>query len=62
VPGEDTRIPASAALAWNPSITGGAKSEDTILVSEEGVEVVTRMQDLGEIETAGLPRPAIVVL
>lgn len=62
VPGEDTRIPVSAALAWNPSITGGAKTEDTILVSEERVEVVTRTQDLGEIETAGLPRPGIVQL
>ena len=51
---------AFAALAWNPSVTGGAKSEDTILVSDEGVEIVTRTPDLGEIQTAGEPRPAIV--
>ena len=62
VPGEPTRIPVSAALAWNPSITGGAKSEDTILVSAGRVEVVTRTPDLGELETAGAPRPAIVQL
>jgi Xaa-Pro dipeptidase len=62
VPGEPTRIPSSAALAWNPSITGGAKSEDTILVSADGVEVVTRTSDLGELATAGAPRPAIVEL
>jgi Xaa-Pro aminopeptidase len=62
VPGESTRIPATAALAWNPSIAGGAKSEDTILTSSHGVEVVTRTPDLGELETAGLPRPAIVEL
>jgi Xaa-Pro aminopeptidase len=62
VPGEPTRIPASAALAWNPSIKGGAKSEDTILVSAAGVEVLTRTPDLGELETRGLPRPAIVQL
>ncbi len=62
VPGEPTRIPASAALAWNPSIAGGAKSEDTILVSPAGVEVVTRTPELGELETAGHPRPAIVEL
>jgi Xaa-Pro aminopeptidase len=62
VPGEATRIPASAALAWNPSIEGGAKSEDTILVSAAGVEVLTRTPDLGELETRGLPRPAIVQL
>jgi Xaa-Pro aminopeptidase len=62
VPGEPTAISASAALAWNPSITGGAKSEDTILVSSGGVEVLTRTADLGELETSVLPRPAIVEL
>lgn len=62
VPGEPTRIPERAALAWNPSITGGAKSEDTVLVTPSGTEVVTRTADLGEIATSGLPRPGIVVL
>ena len=62
VPGETTRIPESAALAWNPSVTGGAKSEDTILVSAEGLEVVTRTPELGELATGGAPRPAIVAL
>jgi antitoxin VapB len=62
VPGEPTRIPGAAALAWNPSIKGGAKSEDTVLVTAEGVDVVTRTPDLGELETTGLPRPAIVRL
>jgi Xaa-Pro dipeptidase len=62
VPGETTALPASCAVAWNPSITGGAKSEDTALVTEDGVEVVTRTEDLGEIETTGLPRAAIVEL
>jgi antitoxin VapB len=62
VPGEPTRIPPCAALAWNPSIAGGAKSEDTVLVTEDGVEVLTRTPDLGELETAGLPRPAIARL
>jgi Xaa-Pro aminopeptidase len=60
VPGDATRIPAAAALAWNPSIAGGAKSEDTVLVTGDGAEVLTRTPDLGEIETSGLPRPAIV--
>lgn len=63
VPGEATVLPSSCAVAWNPSIRGGAKSEDTALVSPFGVEVVTRTPELGEIETSiGLSRPAIVEL
>jgi antitoxin VapB len=61
-PSEGTRIPERAALAWNPSIAGGAKSEDTVLVTPDGLEVVTRTPDLGELETAGLSRPAIAIL
>jgi antitoxin VapB len=61
-PGEPTRLPGSCAVAWNPSVTGGGKSEDTALVSADGVEVVTRTADLGELETPGLPRPGIVEL
>jgi antitoxin VapB len=62
LPDEPTPLPSSCAVAWNPSITGGAKSEDTALVTEDGVEVITRTQDLGEIETGSLPRPAVVEL
>jgi Xaa-Pro dipeptidase len=62
VPDEPTPLPSSCSVAWNPSITGGAKSEDTALVTEDGVEVLTRTEDLGELETSGLPRPAIVEL
>jgi Xaa-Pro aminopeptidase len=62
-PGERAVIPGSAAVAWNPSIAGGAKSEDTALVTADGVEVITRTPDLGEIETsAGIARPGIVEL
>jgi antitoxin VapB len=61
-PDEPVVIPARAAVAWNPSIAGGAKSEDTALVTAAGVEVITRTPDLGELETRGLPRPAIVEL
>jgi hypothetical protein len=49
-------------MAWNPSITGGGKSEDTVLVSAEGHEVLTRTPQLGELKTHGVPRPAIVEL
>jgi antitoxin VapB len=62
VPHEPTPLPASGAVAWNPSITGGGKSEDTVLVSSNGAEVLTRTPVLGELEVLGLPRPAIVEL
>jgi Xaa-Pro dipeptidase len=63
VPGDPTRLPEACAVAWNPSVTGGGKSEDTALVTSAGVEVLTRTPDLPELDTAAdLPRPAIVEL
>ena len=61
-PGEPTPLPESCAVAWNPSISGGAKSEDTALVSSEGVEILTRTPDLPELDLDGLRRPGIVEL
>jgi Xaa-Pro aminopeptidase len=61
-PGEDTQIPDSAAVAWNPSIMGGAKSEDTAIITEGPVEVITRTPQLPEFDFGVLPRPAIVEL
>jgi Xaa-Pro dipeptidase len=62
VPGDPTVIPASCAVAWNPSVTGGGKSEDTALVTSAGVEVITRTPELPELELDAVPRPAIVEL
>jgi Xaa-Pro dipeptidase len=62
VPGEPTPLPPVGAVAWNPSVTGGGKSEDTVLLTAEGHEVLTRTPELGELETRGLPRAAIVEL
>ena len=63
VPEDPTRLPEACAVAWNPSVTGGGKSEDTALVTAAGVEVLTRTPSLPEFETAaGLRRPAIVGL
>ncbi len=59
VPGEATELSAVCAVAWNPSITGGAKSEDTALVGPEGIEVVTRTPELPEFDVDGLARPGI---
>ena len=45
-----------------PSIAGGAKSEDTALVSPDDVEVITRTAELPELAVDGCPRAAIAVL
>ena len=60
--GDSTPLPDSCAVAWNPSITGGAKSEDTALVSSDGIEVLTRTPELPELDVDGLPRPGIAEL
>jgi Xaa-Pro dipeptidase len=62
VPDEPTVIPESCAVAWNPSVTGGGKSEDTALVTSDGPAVITRTPDLPEVMLDGLPRPTIVEL
>jgi len=41
IPGSGDVIAADQALAWNPSLPG-VKSEDTILVTAKGVEILTR--------------------
>ena len=62
-PADGTVLPDVCAVAWNPSVTGGGKSEDTALVTHAGVEVLTRTPALPEIESpAGPPRAAIVEL
>jgi Xaa-Pro aminopeptidase len=62
-PGDATQLPQRCAVAWNPSAAGGGKSEDTALVTADGIEIVTRTPTLDEIETAsGISRPDIVVL
>ena len=50
------------ALAWNPSLPGGAKSEDTYLVTESGpLSLVTRAPGWPtEIGDSGTSRPAVL--
>jgi antitoxin VapB len=48
-PSEQTQLPSSCAVAWNPSITGGAKSENTALVSAAGIEIATATPELQAI-------------
>ena len=59
VPGDRTVIPAGAAVAWNPSIAG-TKSEDTCLVTADGVEVLTVDSEWPVTEAGGLRRPGIL--
>jgi Xaa-Pro dipeptidase len=40
-----TAISAGTALAWNPSIAGGGKCEDTYLVEEDGLRRLTASND-----------------
>lgn len=64
-PGDSTRMEAGQALAWNPSVVG-CKSEDTILLTEQGFEILTQAQNWPmirvEIGKHTIPRPAILEL
>lgn len=62
-PGSPHRIFAGQALAWNPSLAG-AKSEDTILVTEDGWELLTESKNWPKIASPVgatlVERPAIL--
>lgn len=63
-PGLAETVHVNQAFAWNPTITG-TKSEDTVLVSEKGLGVLTVSKDwpVIEVEVEGKTwkRPAILV-
>ena len=62
-PTSDITVAAGQAYAWNPSITG-TKSEDTILVLDDGFEIMSEIPGWPKLSTnvGGLeiPRPAIL--
>lgn len=62
-PGAAQVVTAGQVYAWNPSIAG-VKSEDTILVTESGVEVLTAIEGwpMQEVSVNGqsIARPAIL--
>jgi len=62
-PGSTDVVALGQVYAWNPSITG-AKSEDTILVSETDNEILTVMKDwptiMVEVDGWTIKRPAIL--
>ncbi len=65
-PGDSTRIAVGQAFAWNPSIVG-CKSEDTLLLTDQGFEIVTQAPASFpsiEVEVGGqvIRRPGILEL
>ena len=63
-PASEYRLKHNQVLTWNPSITG-TKSEDTVLLTENGPEVLTRTGDWPELEiqpsVGRFLRPAILI-
>lgn len=55
-------LPAGCAVAWNPSLRGGAKDEDTYLITDDGVEAVTVTDDWPLADDQQPARPAVLVL
>jgi antitoxin VapB len=58
-PGSTDLVSVRQVYAWNPSITG-AKSEDSVLVGEDGNEVLTTIPDWPMLSAAPEERPAIL--
>ncbi len=57
-----TTLPLGAAVAWNPSIAGGAKDEDTFLVGATAVEPITFSTDWPTVDDQLPARPAPLVV
>ncbi len=61
-PGELARVELGQAFAWNPSLPG-AKSEDTVLLTERGPEIITAMPDWPKLRITTsrgiIERPAV---
>jgi antitoxin VapB len=53
-------ISAGTAVAWNPSLPGGAKDEDTYLIAAPGLELVTTTNEWPMVDDDDLPRPAVL--
>ncbi|MEX2541290.1 MAG: M24 family metallopeptidase [Trueperaceae bacterium] len=60
-PFDDRIVLDGSAYAWNPSLPG-LKVEDTVLLTHQSLEVLTRDPEWPTTEIAGLHRPEILVL
>ena len=56
-----TVLPTGAAFAWNPSLPGGAKDEDTYLIRDGSPEAVTLTPDWPVADELVPARPAVLV-
>lgn len=56
-----TALPAGSAVAWNPSLPGGAKDEDTYLVCEGEPEPITSTADWPLADKQRPGRPGVLV-
>ena len=55
------RIAPGHAVAWNPSVAGGGKAEDTFLIDDEGAHCVTDTGTWPQVEVAdGRTRTAVL--
>jgi Xaa-Pro aminopeptidase len=59
-PGDATRVEVGTPLAFNPSLPG-AKVEDTVVVGETGLEILTVDPAWPTVLLEGRPRPAVLV-
>jgi Xaa-Pro aminopeptidase len=53
-------IETGHAVAWNPSVAGGGKSEDTFLVEDDGLRCVTETGGWPSVEVRGALRTGIL--
>jgi Xaa-Pro aminopeptidase len=60
-PRSGVRLHTPVALAWNPSLPG-AKIEDTVILTDDGIEIITVDPAWPTIDVAGWPRPDLEVL
>jgi Xaa-Pro dipeptidase len=56
----ETRLEDGHALAWNPSVGGGGKSEDTFLLTGAGLHQVTASGAWPTVDVAGRARTAVL--